>query len=261
MPLRTALWVLVLLVAGCANAVGTATSVPTQALIPSTLTDTPIPVTPTETRLPLPAASDLLTPTAVVEASVIVPARAQPLMAMVRGDLARALDLSEETVQVVRVEEAQWDNVDLGCGGDRLPQVLLNVDGFRVVLAVNGDEYEYHTDLIDRFRLCNQPSVDEIETLLPADPIAGELALLAQARLAEALDLPRRRVRLVAVTAYIWPDTSLGCPTPGNTYTAQAIDGYRIELSVGDTAYFFHSDSDRVVVCEPANEVLPETSG
>jgi hypothetical protein len=102
-----------------------------------------------------------------------------------------------------------------------------------------------------------QPTVSDEDNLLEVDPVASELATLAQRRIAEELGLPTRRVRILEVVSYVWPDTSLGCPIPGETYTQQTVDGYRIVLAAGDNEYIFHTDFDRAVPCDPANEQLP----
>lgn len=95
---------------------------------------------------------------------------------------------------------------------------------------------------------------------LAVDPVASELAMLAQRRIAQDLNLPARRVRIVEVTPYVWTDTSLGCPAPGETYAALTVDGYRIVLSAGDNEYIFHTDFDRALPCDAKNEQLPETT-
>ena len=37
-----------------------------------------------------------------------------------------------------------------------------------------------------------------------------------------------------------WPDGSLGCPQPGMMYTQALVDGYRIELTDGESLYQYH---------------------
>ncbi len=101
------------------------------------------------------------------------------------------------------------------------------------------------------------PSLDE---QLANDPVAAELAALAQRRVAQELNLPTRRVQIVEVVAYAWTDTSLGCPIPGENYSPGEVDGYRIVLSAGEQQYIFHTDFDRVIPCDSANEQLPESS-
>jgi hypothetical protein len=100
----------------------------------------------------------------------------------------------------------------------------------------------------------------DTDNVLNVDPVAAELASLAQRRIAEDLGLPVRRVRVVDVQSYTWTDTSLGCPVAGETYTAIAVDGYRIALAAGENEYIFHTDFDRALPCDAANEQLPEST-
>jgi hypothetical protein len=89
------------------------------------------------------------------------------------------------------------------------------------------------------------------------DPVAAELVGLAQRRVAQDLSLPVRRVELAEVKSYTWTDISLGCPKPNESYAKQNVDGYRIVLKANDQQFIFHTDFDRVVACDPANEELP----
>jgi len=95
---------------------------------------------------------------------------------------------------------------------------------------------------------------------LPAglNPVAAELVQIARRRIAEQLDLPLRRVRLVDVQPFRWTDSSLGCPLPGQTYVPVLSDGYRVVLAVGDAVYYFHTDFDRALPCDIGLERLPE---
>lgn len=94
----------------------------------------------------------------------------------------------------------------------------------------------------------------------PEDPVAAELVALAQRRVSDTTSLPIRRVEVVEVKAYKWTDISLGCPTPGESYAQQEVDGYRIVLNADDQQFIFHTDFDRVVACDAANEKLPNAS-
>ncbi|HYO89641.1 MAG TPA: hypothetical protein VER79_13405 [Candidatus Limnocylindrales bacterium] len=95
-------------------------------------------------------------------------------------------------------------------------------------------------------------------TLLEIDPVAAELAALAQRLLGEQLDLPVRRVRVIDVQAVVWPDGSLGCPQPDQMYTQALINGYRIVLEAAGERTIFHTDFDRAFVCPSENEQLPD---
>jgi hypothetical protein len=257
-----ALWIVALGLYACAPSLSP-TALPTQPLIPPTITDTPVPVTPSATPPPLPAPEDLLT-AVPTESTVLIPVGAQPLVQLSLSDLSEALGVDQERVQLVRLEAVTWDNVDLGCGDDRMPQATsLAINGFRVVLAVDGIDYEYHTDGQSRVRLCPQNGAvigASVETLILADPIAAELVALAQRRLARDLDLPARRIRLVDVSPVHWTDSSLGCPLPDANYAPGQYDGYRIVLEAGDKEYIYHSDFDRVQPCDASAEVMPDES-
>jgi hypothetical protein len=109
-------------------------------------------------------------------------------------------------------------------------------------------------------------SGSDIEPTNPAntswqiDPVASELVVLAQRRVAAQINLTPGAIQVQQVQAMVWSDTSLGCPNPGATYTSGQIDGYRIVLAVADQRYIFHTDFDRVMPCPAANEKLPTPS-
>lgn len=94
-------------------------------------------------------------------------------------------------------------------------------------------------------------------SLLDVDPVAAELAALAQRLLAEQLDLPVRRVRIVDVQAVVWPDASLGCPQPDQMYAQVLVNGYRIVVEAAGEQVIYHTDFDRALRCSADNEVLP----
>ena len=78
----------------------------------------------------------------------------------------------------------------------------------------------------------------------------------AQALAAAAVDdLSRRegvnasQIAVLDVSPQIWPDASLGCPEPDQTYAQVITDGYRIVLAAGGQQYAYHTDRARVVLC------------
>jgi hypothetical protein len=101
---------------------------------------------------------------------------------------------------------------------------------------------------------------DNSDDSTPEDPVAAELVGLAQRRVAETTNLPVRRIQVIEVKPYRWTDVSLGCPIPNEVYAQQEVDGYRIVLSANDQQFIFHTDFDRVVACDAANEKLPASS-
>lgn len=247
---------------GCAVAGSdTGTEIPTVVLIPATVTSTPTPVIATPTPENLPAPADFMTPTPLAEVS-FAPALAQPLLQQVLAHLAAELDVSTDSIQLLRLESAMWTGPNLGCrvtrrNSDDLPEI----SGYRMLLAVGGVQYEYHTDDHDKIQACDEVGViggrvDQL--LLDIDPLAMELVALAQRRLAIRLDLPTSRIRVIDVMPFTWTDSSLNCPLPSREYTPVRVDGYRIVLAAGNSEYLYHSDSTQLVTCDPRYEQLPE---
>jgi hypothetical protein len=104
-----------------------------------------------------------------------------------------------------------------------------------------------------------QPDSNAGADLLAEDQVAAELAALAQRRIAQERNVPVSRIEIVAVQAFAWPDTSLGCPQDGQVYTPLLVDGYRIVLALGDEEFIFHTDFDRAIPCAAEDERLPES--
>ncbi|MBZ0294432.1 MAG: hypothetical protein K8L99_17850 [Anaerolineae bacterium] len=241
----------------------TPSPVPTLTLISVTETPTPVPVTmpPSATSPSLLSPGDIVTPT-TASAGVLIPEDARGVVELSIADLAAQLEVQPTAIELVRLGSAVWSSADLGCGDGRAtPTNDLTIGGFRLTLAYEGDFYEYHTNLHTAVRQCDdeQSVTGRNEALLiERDPVAAELVLLAQSQLARQLDLATQRIRIVDITSYTWPDSSLGCPLEDQTYTTIDIPGYRILLEAGDNTYLFHSDSEQLLPCDLADEVLPD---
>ncbi|MDX2159762.1 MAG: hypothetical protein SF162_00415 [bacterium] len=102
------------------------------------------------------------------------------------------------------------------------------------------------------------PTARPASTRLEDDPLVAELIFIAQRLAADETGLPTRRIRLESIEAIIWRDSSLGCPVPEQVVTQVETPGYRIVLAAGDSTFLFHTDIDRVIPCDPANEILPD---
>ncbi len=79
-------------------------------------------------------------------------ARAQEeVVAVARQHLAERLDVPLETIQVMRVEETGWGDEALGCPrppGNYPDRAYPGpTTGYRIVLAVEGVQYEYHSGM------------------------------------------------------------------------------------------------------------------
>jgi hypothetical protein len=60
-------------------------------------------------------------------------------------DLARRLGVDAGAIEVVSVEEVTWPDGSLGCPRKGMVYTQAIVNGQRIVLAVEGRQYEYHS--------------------------------------------------------------------------------------------------------------------
>ncbi len=89
---------------------------------------------------------------------------------------------------------------------------------------------------------------------LPTEPVIPKRATaqveLARDDLTTRLDIAADTIRLVALEAVEWSDTSLGCPQFGKSYAKVIVPGFRITLKNRNTLYIYHSTSTRFVLCK-----------
>ena len=58
-------------------------------------------------------------------------------------------------------------------------------------------------------------------------------------------------VTMISVESMLWPDSSLGCPQPNETYAQVQTEGYLVRLEAIDKIYEYHTNTDNwVVLCK-----------
>jgi hypothetical protein len=176
------------------------------------------------------------------------------LFTRIRDDLAQEIGLPASDIRLAQVEAGEWSLEALGCSD--VPSEVVS-KGTIVRLLAGQSLYTYRISG-DEMQLCEGRERAHGQLLMKVDPVALEMVLLAQQHVAQMLDLSTRRIQLVDVLPYTWPDTSLGCPLPDQIYEAREINGYRVIVVAGEEQYAFHTDSERLVPCEAGREVLPE---
>lgn len=67
-----------------------------------------------------------------------------PVVAAAVTDLATTLGVDEAVVEVLAQEEVTWCDGSLGCAEPGMMYTQALVDGSRIVLRVDGTDYEYH---------------------------------------------------------------------------------------------------------------------
>jgi hypothetical protein len=250
MPIKLSGWlIIVFFVSACATQ-RLDTPVPTQTLIPSTATPTATPIIPTKTPQDLPEPQDfVLTPTITPIMPILSTTDKfdDDVVGLTRLDLSDRVGVSPDQLQLLKVQRT-IHRID-ACPTGRLPIPPPASYGFEVVWMVDDEAHTYRLWSNDDFVWCE---VDQLrgEYLTAIDPIAAELSALAIRRVRQQTEVSDDLVELVDVMPVVWQDSSLGCPQEGQLYSDSQFDGYRIEISDGETSYLFHTDSVQLVSCE-----------
>ena len=70
--------------------------------------------------------------------------------------------------------------------------------------------------------------------------------------------LDEQALRVAVAEAITWGDGSLGCPSPGQSYTQALVPGYRVRIEGGGKSYDYHaSERGSWVLCPPGRASDP----
>ncbi len=163
--------------------------------------------------------------------------------------LAAELGISPEGIEVISALPVQWNDASLGCPQPDQAYPPVITPGYLITLSVAGETYNVHTDLSGLAVVC-EADQDPIGSGTVPDPIVAEFIAQARADLAHRLNVPVDQVVLVRSEAVDWPDSSLGCAQPGEEVVQAVTAGYRIVLAVGEAFYEYHTDQQRMILCE-----------
>ena len=111
----------------------------------------PASASPTETAPALaadtPEAPAAAAPTeAPGEKAAIDPAVQQKVVGAAQSLLVKKLNVKESAITLVSIEPVSWPDTCLGLPGPEEMCAQVIIDGYKVVLAVNGQNYTFHTD-------------------------------------------------------------------------------------------------------------------
>jgi hypothetical protein len=158
-------------------------------------------------------------------------------------DLAQQLGVAEEEIAVKSLEGMQWPDTSLGCPQPGMMYAQVVTPGYRVVLEVDGQVYEAHTDEGHSVVWC-----EEEESAMEVPPVPGTVepgleGLIEMARedLAERLSTMADEIEVLEAKGIVWPDASLGCPVPEMSYKQVPMDGALIRLQAEGKVYEYHS--------------------
>jgi predicted small lipoprotein YifL len=81
-----------------------------------------------------------------------------------------------------------------------------------------------------------------------------EMVKRAVAQLAKDKNIPEAQIAVVAYEYTEWPDSSLGCPKPGQAYLTVITPGYRVILSAAGQQYEYHTNEKNMAIrCPQSN--------
>jgi hypothetical protein len=115
---------------------------------------TPLPATPT---LPAPEEKEekeTVVPTTPAQNMDSLDPDAQRMVAVAKADLIQQMGVTEEAIFVKSVEEKQWRNSSLDCPQPGMVYLQVITPGYRIVLTVGENDYDFHTDM-SRAILCS----------------------------------------------------------------------------------------------------------
>ena len=80
----------------------------------------------------------------------------EQILTTVQADLAERLGIEQDEIEVVSVESKNWDDTSLGCPeeGEMYAQVITK--GLQIILEAEGEQYDYRTDMMGAFKLCQE---------------------------------------------------------------------------------------------------------
>ncbi len=171
------------------------------------------------------------------------------------ADLAGVTVADRDAIKVVRAEAVVWNDGSLGCPkpGEFYIQILVN--GYWVILQVEGVEYDYRSSDSGNSILCEGNGMPPITSTDTGGQTQNPLVSQAKEDLAERLGIQITAIELLKIEEVTWRDGSLGCPQPEMLYTQALVNGSLIQLFHKDTVYQYHSGrGGQPFLCEnPSN--------
>ena len=155
--------------------------------------------------------------------------------------LARRLEVPTSEVVVVSAERVEWPSSALGVERFGASACDEPTPGYRVTLEVDGQRYQYHTDMSRRVVLAALPE----EGAKPEAPgPTGGAVDRARADLAARLGIPATDIKVDSATPMTFPDSSLGLSRPGEAYMMMLTQGQAVVLASPRRHYLYTCAGD-----------------
>ncbi|MEN6403398.1 MAG: hypothetical protein ABFD94_15770 [Armatimonadia bacterium] len=160
-------------------------------------------------------------------------AEQQPEAANAIKDLAGRLGVPAEQIQVGSLQETTWPDTSLGCAQPGMMYAQVLVPGYRILLRVGGQEFEYHSDRKGRAVYCSRNVVSGAE--IP--PVVER----ARADLASRLRCTKTEIAVVEAPYVEWP-SAMFQQAEEVRVPVQTTPGYRPVFRCDDKEYAYRTD-------------------
>lgn len=169
--------------------------------------------------------------TPATEATAEATSEDAAIVALASEALASELQVDVDQVEVVSSEAVEWTDSCLGIVDPDTMCAQVITPGFRIVLSVDGQEYEYHTN-------------EDGSVILLATESADDIGALAAQALADELQIDVATVEVVSIEEVEWSDSCLGVNDPETMCMQVITPGYLIVLSADGEQFEYHSNAD-----------------
>ncbi len=170
-------------------------------------------------------------PTATPEATVA----GEAAQAAALSQLAQELGVAEADIEVISFEHTEFSDSCLGLGGPAESCLQAITPGWLVMLSVNGQVYEVHTD-----ESGEQVRVAATSADTPGLPVHIEAAALSQ--LAQELGVAEADIEVISFEHTEFSDSCLGLGGPAESCLQAITPGWLVMLSVNGQVYEVHTD-------------------
>ena len=171
--------------------------------------------------------------------------------------LADFLGVDPESLELEKIEDAEWSDGCLGLGGPAESCLAAITPGYAITFTVAGESYTVRTD-----REGNQARVEGAMVVAPAGDELPPAVETARDALATELGVDLSAIELVSFAQQEWSDSCLGLGGPAEICAAVITPGWQIMLMVDGQTYEVRTDFDGEQVRiadesagEPAGEI------
>jgi hypothetical protein len=167
--------------------------------------------------------------------------------------LEEKIGIDPDTYRLAAATASEWPDSSLGCPEKGMAYQPVVTSGYVVSLQADGRTYTVHV-AGEQAVICNRAGMSEREVNTARMEQAMQPVNAARTDLATRLNVVPEKIEVVSFERSSWPDVSLGCPMPGETYAETETTGLVIVFEQGGKNYRYHASMDAVRPCDATAE-------